>query len=166
LTGARLADCAHSYFRQSEPMETVISLAADLTGKRAGASALMIQRLASDQGQTITIDGAELRDHDDDWRRAAVLTSSATPKELLDPTLEPSSLLYRLYHEDGVRLFRTREIRHACSCSNERVAATLSSFPPDEIDSMVEDGRIAVTCEFCQSEYKFEGKSLSALYPS
>lgn len=162
LAGARLADCAHTYFRQSEPLETAISLAARATGKSVRASALMIQRTEPSDHPEDVVSG---RDREDEWRRAVVLTSSATREELLDPALESSSLLYRLYHEDGVRLFRVRDIRHACRCSRDRVAATLSSFPRDEIDSMIEGGRITVTCEFCKSDYVFERDDIVALYP-
>ncbi|MCG8507661.1 MAG: Hsp33 family molecular chaperone HslO [Rhodospirillales bacterium] len=158
LTGASLSDCAHAYFRQSEPVETAISLAAGLNGQTVHASALMIQRVAHDGGQPGSEEDEHERDYDDEWRRAVVLTSSVTPTELLNPALESSSLLYRLYHEDGVRLFRVRDIRHSCRCSQERVAATLSSFPSEEIDSMVEDGRITVTCGVLPVQVFFRGE--------
>ena len=162
LSGGRLADCAHTYFRQSESVETAIAQAAtEDDGDGARSAALMIQRVVPEQADT-----ASDRDLDDEWRRAVVLTSSVTPAELLDPALAPSRLLYRLYHEDGVRLFRSRPVRQACRCSRERVAATLASFPPDDIDAMVVDGRISVTCEFCKSEYGFAGDDLAALYPA
>ncbi len=164
LSGARLADCAHTYFRQSESVETAITLTAtEGDGEGARSAALMIQRVVPDKAGP---DTGEERDLDDEWRRAVVLTSSVTPAELLDPALAPAQLLYRLYHEDGVRLFRSRPVRQACRCSRERVAATLASFPSDDIDAMVVDGRISVTCEFCKSEYSFSGDDLAALYPA
>lgn len=161
MAGSTLADCAHTYFRQSEPLETVISLAAaiDEDGS-ARAAGLMIQRLPPDEGEG----GLDGRDLEDEWRRAAALTGSVTAPELLDSALLPGELLYRLYHEDGVRLFRTRPVSHSCRCSNEKVRATLASFARADIDSMVKDGCIAVTCEFCKSEYRFEGKSLKDLH--
>lgn len=158
MAGPRLADCAHTYFKQSEPLETVISLAA--TPERAAG--LMIQRLPPVKGAG----DLQGRDLDDEWRRAAALSGSVTADELLDPALLPGELLYRLFHEDGVRLFRTRPVRHACRCSRDKVKATLASFSREDIEGMAEDGRIAVTCEFCKSEYVFEGKSLADLHPS
>lgn len=158
LTGPRLADCAHTYFRQSEPLETVISLAATSTR----AAGLMIQRLPPEEGAG----HLEGRDLEDEWRRAAALSGSVTAEELLDPALLPGELLYRLFHEDGVRLFKTRPVRHACRCSRGKVKATLASFSRDDLDGMAEDGRIAVTCEFCKSEYVFEGNGLTELHPS
>jgi len=158
LCGPRLADCAHAYFRQSEPLQTVIALAAaapDADGARAAA--LMIQRLPEPDADPL---GGE--DADDEWRRAVALTGSVTAAEMLDAAIGASQLLYRLYHEDGVRLFRTRPVRHACRCSRRKVAATLARFPAADIEAMAEDGLIAVTCEFCKAEYRIDVAELSA----
>ena len=172
LEGASLADCAHHYFRQSGELETAIMLANTVAGGtngaggRAGdggggarAAALMIQRLASAGGA----DGDE-EPADEDWRRAVILMSSATAGELLDPAVTPDQLLYRLFHEDGVRVFRTRPLRHACRCSRDKVATTLRAFPQAEIEAMAEDGAVTVTCEFCKADYRFDEAALGALY--
>ncbi len=156
LAGPTLAACAQTYFRQSEPLETVISLAASSTR----AAGLMIQRLPPEEGAG----HLEGRDLDDEWRRAAALSGSVTADELLNSELLPGELLYRLFHQDGVRLFKTPSVSHSCRCSKDKVKATLASFSRDDIDSMAEDGRIAVTCEFCKSDYVFEGKGLTELY--
>ena len=158
LTGPRLADCAHTYFRQCEPLETAIALAATVAnGGASRAAALMIQR-PRPAGDVDADDEA-----DDDWRRAVALTSSVTASEMLDAAIQPSRLLYRLYHEEGVRLFRARPVRHACRCSRAKVAATLGRFPAAELESMIEDGAIAVTCEFCKTEYRFSRQALADL---
>lgn len=99
---------------------------------------------------------------EDDWRRAVILMSSATANELLTPDLSPADLLYRLFHEDGVRLFRARPLRHRCRCSREKVERTLRSFPVDELLTMREDGVLRVTCEFCKAEYIFDDAALAA----
>lgn len=157
LTGATLAECAHNYFRQSEQLETAIAISAS-TGDADGpahAAGLMVQRLPSSR------DGEQ---EEENWRRAVVLMSSITPQELLDPGLSASHLLYRLYHEDGVRLYVQRVLRHECRCSEERVSRTLRSFPRAEIDDMAEDGKITVTCEFCRTDYVYDADRLDALY--
>ncbi len=172
LEGASLADCAHHYFRQSGELETAIMLANTVAGEtngaggRAGnggggarAAALMIQRLTSAGGA----DGDE-EPADEEWRRAVILMSSATAGELLDPAVTPDQLLYRLFHEDGVRVFRTRPLRHACRCSLDKVATTLRAFPRAEIEAMAEDGTVTVTCEFCKAGYRFDEVALGALY--
>ncbi|MBT3359993.1 MAG: molecular chaperone [Rhodospirillales bacterium] len=158
MAGPTLAACAQTYFRQSEPLETVISLASTSTR----AAGLMIQRLPPEEGAG----RLEGRDLEDEWRRATALSASVTADELLDSAILPGELLYRLFHEDGVRLFKTRPVRHSCRCSKGKVKATLAAFSRDDINSMAEDGRIAVTCEFCKSEYVFEGQSLTDLHPA
>ena len=164
LEGATLADCAHVYFRRSEQLETAITLAAtpapNGTPAGARAGALMIQRMPS--GDTNT--GGNSEAADDDWRRAVILMSTASPEELLDPALAPADLLYRLYHREGVRVFRTRPLHHACRCSSDRVESTLGAFPREEIEAMAEDGKVTVTCEFCGSAYVYGEDELAALY--
>jgi len=151
LEGGNLAECAQNYFRQSEQLETALVVAAG-TGKggtpRAGA--LMIQRLPAEAEGTYTRD-----EEDEAWRRAVVLMSSVTPAEILDPDLTPNALLYRLYHEDGVRVFDQKPIRHQCRCSEEKVSRTLASFPINEISEMADDGVVSVVCEFCKIDYTF-----------
>jgi len=161
LVGATIAECAQAYFRQSEQMETAISLCAApiKAGESPRAAALVVQRLPSGEEGTIARD-----DDDEAWRRAVVLMSSITAGELLDPSLTPSEILYRLYHEDGVRVYRQKTIEHSCRCSRERVARTLASFPRDEIDAMSEGGQVAVTCEFCMAEYVFDDGQLDDLF--
>lgn len=159
LEGATLGDCAHAYFRQSEQMETAIALcASDMTALEAEprAAALMIQRLpAPDLFES---------EAEDDWRRAVILMSSVNPAELLDPTLAPADILYRLFHEDGVRVYRQRPLRHQCRCSRDKVERTLRAFAESEVKAMVEEGRLAVTCEFCMSRYVFEEHDLDVLW--
>lgn len=159
LEGATLSDCCHAYFRQSEQLQTAIRLCAtDMAPPAAGrrAAALMIQRLP-------LAAGADSEAAEDDWRRAVILMSSARPAELLDPGLASADLLYRLFHEDGVRLFRTRPLRHRCRCSPDKVERTLRAFPLDELMTMREEGVLRVTCEFCKAEYIFDEAALAAL---
>jgi len=160
LEGGELTECAQNYFRQSEQLETALVAAAD-TSDCAGSrsAALMIQRLPAGT------EGSYARDEDDEaWRRAVVLMSSITSNELLDPALSASQLLYRLYHEDGVRMYSAKPVRHACRCSEQKVKRTLASFPQDEIADMADDGMISVICEFCKAEYIFPvGTQLSAV---
>jgi molecular chaperone Hsp33 len=74
--------------------------------------------------------------------------------ELVDPTISPSTLLYRLFHEEGVRMFEPHAIRSQCRCSPERIESVLKSFPAEERIDMVEpDGKIHVTCEYCSRVY-------------
>jgi molecular chaperone Hsp33 len=172
LTGATLVDCVQHYFRQSEQLETGIRMAVARAGGEGvpewRAGALMLQRMPGAAG------GAAARDEedddfdsetaDDDWRRALMLLSTASNAELLDPTLEPNDLLYRLFHEEGVRVFRPRTLRPGCRCSRERVERVLRSLTGEELSSLEEeDGAIVATCEFCNSSYRFSREDVAAL---
>jgi molecular chaperone Hsp33 len=160
LTGATLADCAHKYFLQSEQLEAGIRLAVRRVADASGAlrwrgGALMLQRLPGEGPQ-----GERLEDADEDWRRALLLMGTASDAELVDPALPARDLLYRLFHEDGVRVWQPLPLSAGCRCSRERVAMVLASFPPEEVLGMANEGRIEVTCEFCNSRYEFAAEDL------
>src|SRR5512144_1247187 len=113
LEGATLSDCFHAYFRQSEQLQTAIRLcASDMaeSGKEPRAAALMLQRLPVESA-------LRAEEAEDDWRRAVIMMSSATTSELLEPSLSSSDILFRLFHEDGARIYRKRPLRHHCRCS-------------------------------------------------
>ena len=82
--------------------------------------------------------------------------------ELLDPSLSSEQLLYRLFHERGVRVFKNAPIVAQCSCSRDGVEAMLRSFSQDDRDHMVENGEISVTCEFCSANYRFAPEDVRA----
>jgi molecular chaperone Hsp33 len=93
---------------------------------------------------------------DDAWVEGRSLVATVEDVELIDPDVSAERLLYRLFHERGVRVFRPVELRAECSCSRPGVANMLKSFSQDDRDHMVENGVITVTCEFCNSTYVFE----------
>ena len=158
VTGNTLSECAAAYFRQSEQLDTAIVSARADGGEPGGvaAAALLVQRLPATELDED--DGAEA------WREAAVLAGTLGPAELLDAALSPETLLYRLYHESGVKTFEPQPLRFACRCSRERVARTLASFPRDEIESLGVDGSVAVTCEFCGTAYDFDAAQLDTVF--
>jgi molecular chaperone Hsp33 len=158
LDGRTLADCMLAYFRQSEQVRTGIRAALGqdpLTGSwRAGA--IIVQALP---------DGEIEADRTEDWQRTMVLLQTASDQELLDPALTADQLLYRLFHEEGVRVFRPVPLAASCSCDEERVVATLQSFTPDELAEMREpDGGITVTCQFCSRSYGFDAGRLDQMF--
>jgi len=159
LSGATLVECVHHYFRQSEQLQAGIKLsvacAAGLAGWRAGV--LMLQRLPPDR-LTVAADSS-----DETWRDALARMGSVTAAELADPALPVNDLLYRLFHEGGVRVFRPLPLRSGCRCSRERVESVLKALTPAELDSFIIDGEIFVTCEFCNSRYDFATADIAAL---
>lgn len=156
LDGATLTECAQNYFRNSEQLDTAIIICSEHPDDEGlpKAAALMLQRLPTGTNDT---------DEDENWRRAVILMSSITTEELLDENLDAGQLLYRLYHEDGVRLYGPQYLQHECRCSSERVGRTLKSFPRDEISDMADDGVITVTCEFCRTDYVYNIEDLYEL---
>jgi molecular chaperone Hsp33 len=163
LAGATLADCAQHYFRQSEQIQAGIKLAVGQTGPGGAwrAGGLMLQRVPPEGGFGVIADDVE-----DGWRRAMVLMSSATSGELVHPELTPHRLLFRLFHEDGVRVYDTHPLEARCRCSRERIETILRAFPVDELDEMRKERVTTVTCEFCSRRYTFEADEIARLAPS
>lgn len=157
LSGETLWECAQHYFRQSEQLQAGLRSAVRYGEKGWRGGGIMLQRLPDPEKQVPT-------DREDDWRRAMVLLGSATDDELVQPALSGEALLFRLYNEDGVRVFPSQPMRFSCRCSRERVASMLKSMPKAEIESLAVDGRVEVACEFCNTRYDFDRDQLAALY--
>jgi len=154
LTGADLVECVQHYFRQSEQLHAGFKLAAVKQNGAWHSGVIMLQRLPrEDQSTAIETD-------DEAWRRAITLLASCTSRELLDESLPIDDLLYRLFHEDGVRVFKGNTPRAQCRCSRERVGSVLRSLPRGELKDLEIDGALEVTCEFCNSKYRFTDTDL------
>jgi molecular chaperone Hsp33 len=153
LTGATLTDCMDHYFAQSEQLLTTVKLAARQypDGWRAGA--ILIQRLPDDDAGRILKSQV---DDEEDWHRANVLLGTVAEVELLDRTLHLNSLLFRLFHEEQVRVFTPAAVKHGCRCSEARVAEVLRTIPASELEDLKVDNQLTVTCEFCGRVYKFD----------
>lgn len=146
----RLAALFEDYFERSEQLPTRVLLACG-DGRCAG---LMLQRLPGHE---------RAEDDADAWNRVGHLLASASERELL--TVAPETLLYRLFHEESVRLHAARPLRFDCSCSRERVAAMLHSLGRAEAEAAVrEDGMVEVTCEFCNTQYRFDRVDLEQVF--
>jgi molecular chaperone Hsp33 len=157
IEGETLALCAETYFAQSEQTPTRVRLAVGQLQNDAGthwrAGGLLIQNIAGDEDSR----GAS----EDAWERAQALFETVGEDELIDPTVPAERLLYRLFHEDGVRLFKAKPLKAFCRCSPERILTILRSFPIEERGDMVEaDGKIRVTCEYCSRVYDVAPEAL------
>jgi molecular chaperone Hsp33 len=150
IEGETLALCAEQYFAQSEQVPTKVRLAVaelqDGEGSRWRAGGAMIQNIAADQARGDTAEG---------WERAQALFATLGDDELVDPNVPPETLLYRLFHEDGVRMFEPKPLAAFCRCSDDRVWGMLKAFSSEERAEMVEDdGQIRVTCEYCSRKFE------------
>ncbi|MEO3427314.1 Hsp33 family molecular chaperone HslO [Pelagibius sp. CAU 1746] len=156
LTGDTLADCLQHYFMQSEQLQSGIVLAAGRRGPHWLSAALVLQRLPEEAIHAI--------EDEDDWRRAMVLQASVREDELLDDSLGFSDLLFRLFHEEGVRVFEPRALTDGCRCSRQKLENVLKSMPRGEIEDLKTDGAVEVTCQFCTQVYRFDDDDLARIY--
>ena len=171
LEGQGLEAAAHQYFRQSEQIPTLVRLAVaeNVTGEGAAwrAGGLMVQFLPDSPERQRQIDLAPgdapdsyeppEAEIDDAWTEAMALAETIEDHELVDPTLSSERLLFRLFHERGVKVFEPQAVHDACRCSDERIEAMLRRFTPQERTDMIGDnGKIGVTCEFCSTYRQFD----------
>ena len=158
IEGETLALCAEQYFAQSEQTPTRVRLAvgqADLgDGLAWRAGGMLIQNIAEDENRGPTAEA---------WVRTQAFFETIGEDELIDPTISAETLLFRLFHEDGVRVFEAKPLKAFCRCSQARIESVLTSFSPEERAEMVEDdGLIKVTCEYCSSTYSVDPADLKA----
>ena len=149
IEGETFALCAERYFAQSEQTPTRVRLAVGQAdrgeGARWRAGGMLIQAVASDDARG---------DTEEAWTRAQAYFETIGEDELIDPLLSGEQLLFRLFHEDGARVFGAKPLLAFCRCSVDRIKGILVQFPAEERADMVEaDGKIRVTCEYCARVY-------------
>ncbi len=176
IDGSGLEAAAHQYFAQSEQIPTMVRLAVGehRTRGEAGsnwrAGGMMVQHFpkAGQQPPQKTMEtgketgdmppegGKVAADDPDNWMQAQSLFATIGDDELVDPGVSSERLLFRLFHESGVRVFEPGMLEARCTCSAERTEAMLqANFSADERREMARDGEIEVTCEFCSTTYHF-----------
>jgi molecular chaperone Hsp33 len=171
LEDDNLSEAANSYFRDSEQLPTFVRLAIARHHNGASGDGSWHWRAGGIMVQYVSpVGGRQLDDEDEggnanwligereeDWQRVMMLASTVEDHELLDPTLSSEQLLYRLFHEEGVRATEAQSLQSFCRCSRERVETFLDTFKGDDISDMLDaDGKIAITCEFCNEAYRFD----------
>jgi molecular chaperone Hsp33 len=177
LEGQSLEDAAHQYFRQSEQIPTQVRLAVAeqvADGRRSyRAGGILVQFLPTSPERQRQADfspgdapeGLEIAEfrEDDAWLEAQALIGTVEDHELVDPTVSSERLLFRLFHERGVRVFETHGLHEACRCSGDRIMGMMRRFTRDDRRAMVgDDGRVGVTCEFCSRSYDFDPDEIEA----
>ncbi|MBW8816272.1 MAG: Hsp33 family molecular chaperone [Caulobacterales bacterium] len=154
IQGETLALCAEQYFAQSEQTPTRIRLAVAQADDAWRAGGFLIQSVAEDDARGSTTEA---------WARTQAFFETLGEDELTDTELSSERLLFRLFHEDGVRVFGSQPLRAFCRCSQDRIETVLKSFDADERAEMVEpDGNIHVTCEYCSRVYAVAPEALAA----
>ncbi len=179
LDGTSLEDIAGVYFRQSEQIPTRVRLGAaelydrDDEGKprhswRAGGLIAQFLPEAPERMRQKDLHGGDgdtgeaTHSEDDAWTEARMLVDTIDADELTDPAIGTERLLFRLFHERGVRVYPPQAVFDRCSCSREKIKGVLQGFSQDEIEASEEDGEISVTCEFCSTTYKYQAEEILA----
>ncbi len=173
LDGKSLEMVALTYFQQSEQIPTQVRLAvAQMSTKgdhrpRWRAGGMLIQHLPAHGGAAMAdlpgngdFDDPRMSDPDfveaDGWTEAKVMLGTVEDLELVDPDVSPERLLFRLFHETGVRVFPPKALVERCTCSAERIEDMLAnSFSDEDRQEMAVNGEIEVVCEFCSTAYRF-----------
>ncbi|MBD8652573.1 MULTISPECIES: Hsp33 family molecular chaperone [Rhizobium/Agrobacterium group] len=172
MDGSSLEEMAGVYFRQSEQIPTRVRLAvAELIDRdedgnprhnwRAGGLVAQFLPQAPERMRQPDLHGGDgderdaVEVEDDAWLEASTLVGTIDTDELTDPQVAIERLLFRLFHERGVRVYDPQTVFDRCSCSRDKIKGVLDGFSAEEIHASVEDGEIAVTCEFCSTTYKF-----------
>jgi molecular chaperone Hsp33 len=177
LVGGSLSACAETYFAQSEQLPTRFAVTygqSQMPGTRPHwrAGGVMLQHMpksslaaaadaGSGEGGLLShmdiLDGEE----GENWTRANLLLDTVEDLELIGPSVQPTDLLVRLFHEEGPRVFDAQPVRFGCSCSAEKVRQSLSIYSAKDIGHMTtDDGVLTADCQFCGAHYEFDPKTL------
>ena len=175
LAGGSLAACAEAYFAQSEQLPTRFSLS---FGKSSGpdepehwrAGGIMLQHMpkasplaASGEGSGDILKADDLVEGDEaeDWNRVNILLGTVEDLELIGPSVPPTDLLLRLFHEEQPRVYDPQPVRFGCTCSEDRVRQSLSIYSARDIEKMTTDeGRVTADCQFCGAHYDLDPETL------
>ena len=153
LQGNTLEACALRYFKYSEQIDTHLHLYLNKKGDYWQAAGILIQKMPTKGGNELTETDDELAEK---WNEDKILLDSLTVAEMFDEKLSADDILYRLFHEHQVRVVKVNEYYFGCRCSREKLLNTLSSMKEDDINAMIEDGKITATCNFCGQVYSFD----------
>ncbi len=177
IAGGSLSACAETYFAQSEQLPTRFSLSfgrSTLPGQSESwrAGGVMLQSMpkaspfaASEEGSgdgglleaTDILDGSD----EENWSRANILLDSVEDMELIGPTVQPTELLVRLFHEENPRVYDPQPVKFGCTCSEDRVRQTLSIYSAKDISKMTtDDGRVTADCQFCGAHYDLDPQTV------
>lgn len=176
IAGGSLSSCAETYFAQSEQIPTRFALAYGRStlpgqGEQWRAGGVMLQHMpkaspfAKDgaSGEAGLLTASDILDADDseNWTRANVLLDTTDEIELIGPTVAPTDLLLRLFHEEAPRVFDPQPVRFGCSCSADKVRQSLSIYSARDIGTMTTDeGIVTADCQFCGAHYTFDPQTL------
>ena len=150
-----LAECLAHYFDVSEQIPTKIWLFSD--DKKQQVAGSLIQLLpGSDEAN-----GGDKEKQQSDFDHLCQLTNTIKAEEIFN--LDAQNLLYRLYHQEQVRLFDPQAVSFVCGCSSEKCLTAIAQIEPSEIKAIVEEqGNVSMTCDYCLTTYAFDEPQLAS----
>lgn len=177
IAGGSLSACAETYFAQSEQLPTRFSLTYGQSQVPGGishwrAGGVMLQHMptvggavaaegGSGEGGLLTHADILSGDASENWTRANLLLDTVEEMELIGPSVTPTDLLVRLFHEEEPRVFEAQTVRFGCSCSADKVRQTMSIYSQRDIAKMTTPaGIVTADCQFCGAHYEFDPKTL------
>ena len=148
LEGDSLAEACETYFSQSEQVPTLIRVASRAAGGKRSAAGILIQHLPDgEEGR----ERLHVRMDHPDWEHVAVMGSSISHEELLQPDLSLEAIVWRLFNEEAeIRVQAGAALARGCRCTLEHYATVIARFPEEEQRAMCnEAGIIEIDCAFC-----------------
>ena len=176
IAGASLADCAETYFAQSEQLPTRFALAMGEALEPGGEAhwrggGVLLQHMpkaspyaregaSGPDGLLAAEDVLEGADAEN-WRRAVMLLETVEPTELIGPHVGTEQLLLRLFNDEGPRVYTAQPVRFGCTCGPEKVVRTLAGYSTEEIAALTTaEGKVTADCQFCGAHYEFDPDEL------
>lgn len=160
LKNNSLMQSIQSYFVQSEQIRTGIKMAVAQVDGHWRGTAIMLQDMPEEGGIPVAGENPDAPEHEDNWRRVMMLLQTSTDEEMLSTLLSPEEMLFRLFHEEGVRVFNPKKVQKNCRCTMEKVEGVLAALSADDIAHITKDGKITMTCEFCSRHFDFDPADL------
>jgi molecular chaperone Hsp33 len=178
IAGMSLADCAETYFAQSEQLPTRFAIAMGEAIEPGGAShwrggGVLLQHMPKASPSAVQdatgfdgllaaedmLEGVDV----DNWRRAVMLLETVEATELVGPRVGAEELLLRLFSEEGPRVYEAQPVHFGCTCSPEKVVRSLAIYPPSDIAAMTTpEGKVTADCQFCGAHYEFDPAELGS----
>ena len=152
LQGKTLADCAMRYFKNSEQIDTYLKLFKRKTKNGWETAGVLLQKMPTNGGNN----AADDEKINELWNEDKILLNILKDEEIFSDNLSEEEILFRLFHEHEVRVIKESEYFFGCRCNREKLLNTLSAMSEDDINEMVENGKITATCGFCGEKYYFE----------
>jgi molecular chaperone Hsp33 len=165
LKGDTLSEAFEGYFERSQQGEVKLHVSVRKPGrthKHWAGGGMIIERMPLEGGTESEFTPEEQNDL---WKRTGLFMRTLKDDEMLDSEVTPQNLLYRLFNEDGVWVYKLQPVKAGCRCSRERVETVLQSLPPEELRATLDDeGKLSIHCQFCNKRELFTRADIDRIY--